>query len=577
MFYTRFSAIFLLCFLFLFAPAVSLSAQSKKRGVVSITDGKGNTSSGKMKKGKKTGEWNTFNHKEEGRLLYSEHYVNGQLHGEKKTYRPDGSVLTAQYAHGRLNGTSVLVDKKGDTSEVKTYRNDTLSGYAFVIEKGNRKEQGNYVNGQKEGWWVSHRTINRVAITDSAYYHLGVQHGAAISYYGAQRWGVVYFVNGLAEGGDTMYYTKDGQIRTTGYSHNGMRDSVHREYALTGELTRETWYRGNTQVRYDSAWQLTGAKRMLKEVTLYNDDGSLYHIVKYNQDGTTNRLRYYGSDGLIDSTIEYASSGQYKKNYYDQNLTTNDARLASFHQWQFNDRGQPICHGQTNGNHRQGRWTWLDNTGRTTEEIVYEPRHSLAKSYTAYYPNGKTKITGLCTRDKLTDSIRVYTAAGKELKAGTPQYDKVLADHFLVKREVRYSPPGELIEEPIVYDLYSPAELAPPVAVEVEKPKPKDEVFVVAEQMPLFPGDSMTAFLQHNLVYPAAEKAAGKEGTVYVQFIVGRDGSISDIKVLKHVPGAPGFSEEAVRVIGLMPKWSPGMMNGRPIAILQTVPVRFKL
>ena len=103
----------------------------------------------------------------------------------------------------------------------------------------------------------------------------------------------------------------------------------------------------------------------------------------------------------------------------------------------------------------------------------------------------------------------------------------------------------------------------------------KDEVFTFAEQMPEFPGKGFHRYLRDSLRYPVAEKEAGIQGTVYVSFIIEKDGSVSNVKVAKAVPNAPGLSAEAVRVVSSMPPWDPGTMNGRPVRIILTQPVKF--
>jgi protein TonB len=109
--------------------------------------------------------------------------------------------------------------------------------------------------------------------------------------------------------------------------------------------------------------------------------------------------------------------------------------------------------------------------------------------------------------------------------------------------------------------------------------KDTTQILTFAEVMPQFPGgqDAFTKYLQDSIVYPTAERKAGKEGTVYVKFVVMRSGTIEGVKVLKGVSGAPGLSEESVRVIKSMPKWSPGTMNGKPVNVQMVVPLTFKL
>ncbi len=109
--------------------------------------------------------------------------------------------------------------------------------------------------------------------------------------------------------------------------------------------------------------------------------------------------------------------------------------------------------------------------------------------------------------------------------------------------------------------------------------KDTNEVFTFAEVMPVFPGGqpAFQKYLQDNITYPSAEKKAGKQGTVYVQFVIEPDGSIANVKVVKGIPDAPGLSQEAIRVISEMPKWTPGEMNGKKVPVVMTQPIRFIL
>ncbi len=108
---------------------------------------------------------------------------------------------------------------------------------------------------------------------------------------------------------------------------------------------------------------------------------------------------------------------------------------------------------------------------------------------------------------------------------------------------------------------------------------PKDTTrkpYVLTETMPEFPG-SFNQYLIDNIKYPLAEKKAGKQGTVYVSFVVEKDGTITNVRIKKGIEGAPGLSEEAIRVIKLMPNWTPGKLNGHPVRIEMTQPIRFYL
>lgn len=105
----------------------------------------------------------------------------------------------------------------------------------------------------------------------------------------------------------------------------------------------------------------------------------------------------------------------------------------------------------------------------------------------------------------------------------------------------------------------------------------KDEVFMVAEQMPEFPGGmkEMLKFLQENMKYPENAMKNNVQGRVIVQFVVEKDGTPTEFKVARSVD--PDLDAEALRVLQTMPKWKPGMQRGEVVRVKFTVPVSFKL
>lgn len=105
----------------------------------------------------------------------------------------------------------------------------------------------------------------------------------------------------------------------------------------------------------------------------------------------------------------------------------------------------------------------------------------------------------------------------------------------------------------------------------------KEEVFMVAEQMPEYPGGmkEMLKFLQENVKYPANAMKNNVQGRVIVQFVVEKDGTPTEFKVLRSVD--PDLDAEALRVMKAMPKWKPGMQKGQVVRVKFTVPVSFKL
>lgn len=113
----------------------------------------------------------------------------------------------------------------------------------------------------------------------------------------------------------------------------------------------------------------------------------------------------------------------------------------------------------------------------------------------------------------------------------------------------------------------------------VVSPRADDpEVFEVVEQMPRFPNGGMPGLMQYlteNIRYPESAKQANIQGRVTVQFVVGKDGSIGNVSILRGVDEA--LDKEAIRVISAMPKWEPGMQRGEAVKVRYTVPVMFRL
>ena len=117
------------------------------------------------------------------------------------------------------------------------------------------------------------------------------------------------------------------------------------------------------------------------------------------------------------------------------------------------------------------------------------------------------------------------------------------------------------------------------VIAEPEPPKHEEEnkVFDFVEQLPLFPGGpaALMKYLSENTKYPVVAQENGVQGRVTVQFVVEKDGSISDVHVLRGVD--PSLDKEAVRVVKSMPRWTPGKQNGITVRVNYRVPVLFRL
>lgn len=116
---------------------------------------------------------------------------------------------------------------------------------------------------------------------------------------------------------------------------------------------------------------------------------------------------------------------------------------------------------------------------------------------------------------------------------------------------------------------------APPVAEPASDDE--DKVYTLTEVMPEFPGgqEAMFTYLGKNLQYPGDAREAKKQGTVYVSFVVNKDGRVSEVKVLRGL--YPSLDKEAIRVVSRMPNWKPGTQNGKTVRTQFNLPVKFLL
>jgi protein TonB len=117
-----------------------------------------------------------------------------------------------------------------------------------------------------------------------------------------------------------------------------------------------------------------------------------------------------------------------------------------------------------------------------------------------------------------------------------------------------------------------PDEVAPIVQEQVV-----DKPFITVEQPPYFSGGekALMKWLSENLVYPVSAIERGIRGQVILRFVIGPDGSVGDIEILRRLD--PSCDKEAVNVVKRMPKWNPGKQNGREVSVYYTLPIRFEL
>ena len=162
-----------------------------------------------------------------------------------------------------------------------------------------------------------------------------------------------------------------------------------------------------------------------------------------------------------------------------------------------------------------------------------------------------------------------------------------------LQKVIKFVPPKvvkeEVVEEvPTIEEIkqneVAAVEVEGPTEVVFEEPveevvveEEEDKIFTVVEQQPEFQGgyEAMMNFIKKNMRYPASARRMGVDGTVYVSFVVSKDGSISEVKTIRGI--SADCDKEAIRVVSMMPPWKPGKQNGKPVFVRFVLPIKFKL
>jgi protein TonB len=225
-------------------------------------------------------------------------------------------------------------------------------------------------------------------------------------------------------------------------------------------------------------------------------------------------------------------------------------------------------------------------------EAKKNPKVELSRKYSLFLNIGMVVSLGLClvafewkSYEDLSGVDLQTRVAEPEILLEIPVTDLTPPPPPKVDPRIEEVPNEEEIEKQILNieteatDLTVVPPPAPPVEITAQ-PAVEEEtetIFLISENPPLPQGgyEGFTKYLQKNLKYPEQAKRMGVEGKVYVQFVIDKDGSPTDVTVLKGI--GSGCDEEAIRVIRNMPKWEPGKQRGKPVKVRMALPVVFRL
>jgi TonB family protein len=565
----RYTFAILLTIVFAFAVSPAYS-QVRKNGKNVIKYADGTVSRGKTKHYKKTGLWVTKT--AQGELVRETEYKNDQKNGVEKEYFPNGNIKSiTHFANGTKNGKRILFNSTGDTTVICNYLDDMLHGDYFeyirtYYKKGTLK--GTYNHSKRDGLWIENTFNPEKSIEvklDSTWYSKDRRDGKSVLYVNGKLVRSSYYVKGWEEGEQRTYYLiKPEQIQFITNYKAGSKHGTSYSFYESGNIMSVLHYDKGRSIGCDTTW--FDKSRSIMNIICYTENSFAKVSHEYWQNGNLKlRVHYANKPWTTDSSFAYNENGQLVQEW----RSNKGAGLRSI---EYYPNGKVKAKGDYISESKYGLWVYYDSTGKKTKEKNYV-RNFVSGWYVDYYPNGKVRYKAKCQYGIPRDSIYAFDAKGKKLSNDSKEFKTIQDDITKNDKEISLTPiETDRIVEAIDGDYE---------AVEVgEEPAPtKDEIYTYVEEMPQFPGgqDSLNSYLRRNIKYPQLEKEQGKQGTVYMSFVVRKDGSITDVKVMKQVPGAPGFTKEAERVINAMPIWKPGKMNGRPVNTSMTIPIKFSL
>jgi TonB family protein len=516
-----------LCFVFL-CTSVLLPSQAmayKKHGRNVVHNEDGTVSVGRTKNYLREGKWYE-SYPDHQKKSFGRYHL-GLAEGRHFAYWPNGNISSIRdYTGGKHNGHWITFNASGDTIEHLNFGMDVLQGYFMTYDTlQDEKIWGTNIDGKKSGWYVYKSNI----ITDSCEYQNGVRNG--------QR----------------NHTAIDGS-RYISWFRNDQLDSVALQYS-NGKLESEYWYSMGKPCKTSKVFWPAGSDTVLIE-TWYASPGKIESYIKRFPNGQLQKKEWY-SDQHLDSITEYFMNGNVKCRYIYRQREFGFRQIV--HQYQgYDSTGHKIYVHYNNRNGLDSVHRYYSTSGSVLRELEYINGSIVGEKY--FYPDGKSML------HFSTGKITAFSEAGNELRPGSAAYSAI----FSKLDSLESSAPDYLPFPPVVAGHTVDPEL---LAIDLETP------VLYADEVPEFPGgsDSLRLYLNEHIRYPEIDMEMGNEGTVYVQFVVEKNGMITNVKVARGASGAKGLDAEAVRVVSGMPKWSPGYLRGVPVRYQMTLPVRFQL
>lgn len=282
------------------------------------------------------------------------------------------------------------------------------------------------------------------------------------------------------------------------------------------------------------------------EFIFYYPSGKLQAQGSFRKGLRDGSWKYYYENGGLQREVIFSDSTFSPVVAYDLNgkKTINNGNGPwNFEYERYNEKETAIIKGQFKNGEKDGKWTCLLSSGEVVYREIY--KQGKFKSGIVFFP--------------FRSAIRIPF-----------ENQFALPYKFEVTEKFKSTPQTERRHYPLL--TFLPTDKSDSLG---QKNRDDEKVFIAVEKLAEFPGGgaAFMKFLKQNIVYPDEAREKKIQGKVYVKFIVERDGSLSNIELMRRL--SPTLDQEALRVISLFPPWKPGKQNGKEVRSVFVLPINF--
>ncbi|MFM2017249.1 MAG: hypothetical protein RL007_905 [Bacteroidota bacterium] len=558
----------ILSILFLAVTACCLSAQElkKKRGNVKLRDTDGRIyAKGKARKYKRHGVWKTFS--TDGQVLEMQTWNNGVKEGPYILYYTSGGVQDSGAYHNDLKqGKWVTRSSNGSLAFLREYDADKLNGKCCAYYYDGKPREVSYFKNDVALASRKWKSDGRLDVVE--YYCEGKACG---------KW-TEYPEDCIQKDGDTSHIitreynegklngfvteTRNGVVISKGEYADGMLNGKLQRWNPQGVIQFECNYI-NDQPNGSQKEFKSGA--LIRSV-IYSRGIKQGRSSEYDLAGRVIEDRWYNG-GLLDSAAVYHPNGK-RSGFAKYSLFEGLQEIeVSGHHFEYDAEGKMILTGYSVEHKKSGVWTSYYPNGKVNSTTTYE--NGIPQGvYTRYYTNGKKMVQYNILPTGLNTPPDVWDEKGKVLSFGNARYQEL----YESSRPIESFNNGK------------PEELGLTREDQMKESSRKrseedNAVYEVVDVMPQFPGgdEARMSFIAKTIVYPQLAKENGEQGTIYVRYVVEKDGRVLDVSPLDGKFSSLVLAMEAVRVVKLFPIHTPGMLNGVPVRTQMVIPVKFVL